>query len=54
MFTQYCTNCDKVQLIFPSQCTGVGESEGRAVVHFTCWCGAAQTWPIVGAVEMAA
>lgn len=54
MFTHHCTSCDKVQLIFPSQFTGVGESDRRAVVHFTCWCGADQTWPIVGAADMAA
>lgn len=43
MFTHRCTECERTQLIFPSQSTGVATVEGREAVAFTCWCGAAQT-----------
>lgn len=42
MFTHRCTECERTQLIFPSQATGVTTVEGRGAVAFTCWCGSAQ------------
>ncbi len=44
MFDHECTACDKRQLIFPSQVTGVTNTADGIVVAFTCWCGADQTW----------
>ena len=32
------------QLIFPSQITGVTNTDHGIVVSFTCWCGSEQTW----------
>ena len=43
MFTHTCSHCEKRQLIFPSQITGIDNSERGIVVTFTCWCGAEQT-----------
>jgi hypothetical protein len=51
MFTNHCTECDKVQLIFPSQFTGVRDSGHGAVVSYTCWCGASQEWHAAGAPD---
>ena len=42
MFDHTCTACAKRQLIFPSQITGMVNSEAGIVVRFTCWCGAEQ------------
>ena len=43
MFDHFCTACRQRQLIFPSQVTSI-VNDGRGIhVHFTCWCGAAQT-----------
>lgn len=42
MFTHRCTKCERTQLIFPSQATGVTTVEGRDAVAFTCWCGSPQ------------
>jgi hypothetical protein len=43
MFVHHCTACDKLQLTFPSQMTGVTTTDAGLVVAFTCWCGATQT-----------
>jgi len=44
MFTHHCTACDKTQLIFFSQVTGLAETDHGTAVTFTCWCGSEQTW----------
>jgi hypothetical protein len=43
MFDHHCTACAKRQLIFPSQITGMVNTDRGIVVAFTCWCGADQT-----------
>ena len=43
MFDHHCTACAKRQLIFPSQVTGMANTDRGIVVAFTCWCGAEQT-----------
>ena len=43
MFDHTCTECEKRQLIFPSQITSLVNTDHAIVVAFTCWCGAAQT-----------
>ena len=43
MFDHHCTACAKRQLIFPSQITGLVNTEHGIVLSFTCWCGADQT-----------
>jgi hypothetical protein len=42
MFDHLCTTCEKRQLIFPSQVTGMVNTDQGIVVSFTCWCGAEQ------------
>ncbi len=42
MFDHTCTACEKRQLIFPSQVTGMANTDRGIVVSFTCWCGAEQ------------
>ena len=42
MFDNECTVCGKRQLIFPSQVTGLANTDDGIVVAFTCWCGADQ------------
>ncbi len=42
MFTHTCTDCAKRLLIFPSQITGMANTDEGIVVAFTCWCGADQ------------
>jgi hypothetical protein len=44
MFAQHCTACDRHQLIFPAQVTGILNTEDGIRVSYTCWCGAPQTW----------
>ncbi len=44
MFTHHCTACDKTQLIFFSQVTGLADTDRGTAVTFTCWCGSEQTW----------
>ena len=44
MFTHHCTACDKTQLIFFSQVTGLAATDRGTSVIFTCWCGSEQTW----------
>jgi hypothetical protein len=43
MFDHHCTACAQRQLIFPSQITGVANTDHGIVVSFTCACGAGQT-----------
>lgn len=43
MFKHLCTACNRTQLIFMSQFTGVVGSADGVVATFTCWCGATQT-----------
>ncbi|MFC6286918.1 hypothetical protein ACFP3Q_06795 [Nocardioides sp. GCM10027113] len=42
MFDSHCTACDKRQLIFPSQISGLTNTDEGIVVSYTCWCGAEQ------------
>jgi hypothetical protein len=42
MFRHHCTACERDQLIFSSQFTGVASTDRGAVGTFTCWCGADQ------------
>lgn len=42
MFDHHCTSCAKRQLIFPSQVTGMANTDEGIVVAFTCWCGVEQ------------
>ncbi|QZY29391.1 hypothetical protein [Nocardioides coralli] len=42
MFAHHCTECDRRQLIFPTQVRGIVNSEHGIVVDFRCWCGAEQ------------
>ncbi len=44
MFDRHCSACDRTQLIFPSQITGVANTDHGILVSYTCWCGAEQTW----------
>jgi len=46
VFTNRCSSCDRTQLIFPSQVTGLVEGGSELVLAYTCWCGAAQTWTV--------
>ncbi len=43
MFTHTCTACERTQLIFMSQVTGVSGSGDDAAATFNCWCGATQS-----------
>lgn len=43
MFDNFCTACDKRQLIFPSQVTSMNNTDEGIVLTFTCWCGAEQS-----------
>ncbi len=43
MFQNHCSACLRDQLIFPSQVTGLDNTEAGIVVSFVCWCGADQT-----------
>jgi hypothetical protein len=43
VFSHHCTACDRTQLIFTSQVTGLTNDELGIAVSFTCWCGSAQT-----------
>lgn len=36
-------SCSRRQLIFPSQITGLENTEQGIEVHYRCWCGSAQT-----------
>jgi hypothetical protein len=42
VFARLCTACSRRQLIFPSQITGVVNTDHGIEVHYRCWCGAPQ------------
>jgi len=44
MFDNYCTECEKRRLVFPSQIRSMVNSDHGIEVDYTCWCGAEQTW----------
>ena len=44
MFAHHCSHCQQRQLIFPTQITGVANTERGIVVDFVCWCGAPQAF----------
>lgn len=43
MFSHHCTACDRTQLIFSSQVTGLTNDDLGIAVAFRCWCGSEQT-----------
>lgn len=49
MFLSTCTDCHREQLIFPSQVSSYEQTDRGTVAHYTCWCGADQTWVAVPA-----
>lgn len=54
MFTHHCSSCEKRQLIFPSQVTGVAHAPaGQLAYTFTCWCGSEQAHVMAPAVVAA-
>ena len=44
MFDNYCPECDKRQLVFPSQIRSLTNTDRGIEVCYTCWCGSQQTW----------
>jgi hypothetical protein len=44
MFLNECTACGREQLIFLSQVSAYDRTSRGVEAHFTCWCGAEQTW----------
>ena len=44
MFDIHCNECQKRQLIFPSQISRLVNDDEGIVVFYTCWCGAAGAW----------
>ena len=44
MFINECSECRRRQLIFPSQVSSYAQTEQGTVAHYTCWCGAEQSW----------
>jgi hypothetical protein len=51
MFVHTCTACAQRQLIFPSQITGLSNTDHGIVMTFTCWCDAEQAVLTGSAVE---
>ena len=51
MFLNECTACGREQLIFLSQVTAYESTSRGLQAHYTCWCGAEQTWVAVPAAE---
>lgn len=51
VFVNKCTECQRQQLIFPSQVTSYDASAGGTVARYTCWCGAEQSWLAVPASQ---
>jgi len=43
MFAHHCSACDRRQLIFPGQVSGVVNTDHEIVVSFRCWCGSEQS-----------
>ena len=44
MFLNECTACGREQLIFLSQVSAYEPTSRGLEAHYTCWCGAEQTW----------
>jgi hypothetical protein len=44
VFARHCSACARRQLIFPSQTTGVVNTEHGIELHYRCWCGAPQVF----------
>jgi hypothetical protein len=42
VFARHCSACSRRQLIFPSQITGVVNTDHGIELHYRCWCGAPQ------------
>jgi hypothetical protein len=51
MFDNYCAECNKRQLIFPSQIKHMVNDESGIVVFYECWCGALNAWRTGSATE---
>jgi hypothetical protein len=43
VFAHHCTACDRTQLIFSSQVTGLVNADHGIVASFRCWCGSEQS-----------
>lgn len=43
MFAHHCSQCDQRRLVFPSQITGIANTNAGIVLDFVCWCGAPQS-----------
>ncbi len=57
MFVNQCTACRRGQLIFLSQVSSYETTRRGLEAHYTCWCGAEQTWlasPTAGSERVAA
>ena len=42
MFAHHCTACDRRQLVFPDQVTGLVNTDHGIVLGYRCWCGSEQ------------
>ena len=51
MFLNECTACGREQLIFLSQVSAYVRTSRGTEAHYTCWCGAEQTWLVSPAAE---
>ena len=51
MFLNECTACGREQLIFLSQVSAYEPTSRGLEAHYTCWCGAGQTWLVSPAAE---
>ena len=51
MFLNECTACGREQLIFLSQVSAYEPTNRGLEAHYTCWCGAEQTWLASRAAE---
>ncbi len=51
MFLNECTACGREQLIFLSQVSAYEPTSRGLEAHYTCWCGAEQTWLASRAAE---
>ncbi len=52
MFTRRCTACERRQLVFPSQLTGLEATDLGLRVSYTCMCGEAQTFTAEDAAQV--
>ncbi|HSE55583.1 MAG TPA: hypothetical protein VLA97_14565 [Nocardioidaceae bacterium] len=51
MFDIHCPACERRQLIFSSQITGLVNDDQGIAVLYTCWCGTAGAWRTGAASE---